>query len=60
MLHFVILSSAGEAQLFALGSGGLGEIDSDLFLVLNPRPLVLKPQASFSGALFVHFHVQDF
>ena len=49
--------TTGEPHAFALGSRGLGEVDSDLYLVVTSWPPGLRPQAYFSGAL-VHFHVQ--
>ena len=32
-LHCIMLDPTGEPQAFALGSRGLGEVDSDFYLV---------------------------
>ena len=53
-----MLGPTGKPQAFALGSRGLGEVDSGLYLVLISWLLGLRRQAAFSGALLVHFHVQ--
>ena len=35
VIQFIILGSTGEPQALAMGPTGLGEIDSDLYLVLT-------------------------
>ena len=46
-LHFVISGPIGEPQVFALGSRGIGEVDSDLL----PSSDLLTPGANASGLL---------
>ena len=52
-----MLGPTAEPQASALASSGLGVVDSDLYLVLTSWLPGLRPQASFSGAHLVHFHV---
>ena len=54
--HFFISGLTLEPVASALGSRGLGEVDSHIHLFLTSCPLGCRHQASFSGALHVHFH----
>ena len=57
-LHCIMLVPTGVPQASALWSRGLGEVDIELYLVQTSWLPELRPYASFSGALLVHFHVQ--